>query len=77
MSSSLPEESYKRVKYEDLVSDPVVTMLELFLHLGVPVSRAMIRYDMMIMMMMMVTMDHDQASPGALQRRDFDKKVQV
>ena len=75
LSSSLPEESYKRVKYEDLVSDPVVTMLELFLHLGVPVSRAMIRYDMMIMMM--VTMDHDQASPGALQRRDFDKKVQV
>ena len=42
LSSALPPERYKLVKYENLVSDPKRTMLDLYSFAGVPVTKQML-----------------------------------
>ena len=42
LSSALPADKYKLVKYEDLVSDPRRTMLDLYSFAGIPVTQQML-----------------------------------
>ena len=42
LSSAFPKERYERVRYEDLVSDPVKTILDLYFYLGIPIHSQML-----------------------------------
>ena len=42
LSSALPADRYKLVKYEDLVSDPRRTMLDLYSFADIPVTQQML-----------------------------------
>ena len=42
LSSALPADKYKLVKYEELVSDPRRTMLDLYSFAGIPVTQQML-----------------------------------
>ena len=41
-SNDLPDHRYRRVKYEDLVSDPEGTMRELYTFAGIPITSEML-----------------------------------
>ena len=41
-STALPTHRYRRVKYEDLVSDPEGTMRDLYNFAGIPVTKEML-----------------------------------
>ena len=42
LSSAFPQDRYKRVRYEDLVSNPVETIIDLYFYLGIPIKSKMI-----------------------------------
>ena len=42
LSSAFPKDRYKRVRYEDLVSNSVETIRELYFHLGIPIQSKII-----------------------------------
>ena len=42
LSSAFPQDRYKRVRYEDLVSNPIETIIDLYFYLGIPINSKMI-----------------------------------
>ena len=42
-STDLPRHRYRRVRYEDLVSDPQGTMMDLYTFAGIPVTSEMLK----------------------------------
>ena len=42
LSSAFPKERYKRVRYEDLVLNPVKTIMDLYFYLGIPIQSQML-----------------------------------